>query len=225
MFKKLLLGLVLVVGGVLVFASTRPDTYHVERTVKIDAPASVVFSQLEDFKAWGAWSPWDKLDPQMKKTFEGPATGVGSTYSWQGNDKVGKGKMSIVGSQPPSEIKYRLEFIQPFTAIANTSFKVAAEGDKASVTWAMDGNKNLIAKVFGLFMNMEAQIGGDFDKGLAGLKAVAEGEAKKVADAAAAKKAAEAAAAAKAEADAAAAKAAAEAVASKEKGKGKKGKP
>jgi hypothetical protein len=225
MLKKILIGLVLVVGGVLVFAATRPDTYHVERTAKIDAPATVVFSQLEDFKAWAAWSPWDKLDPQMKKTYEGPPVGVGSTYSWQGNDKVGKGKMSIVGSQPPTEIKYRLEFIEPFTAIASTGFKVAAEGDKASVTWSMDGNKNLMAKVFGLFKDMDAQIGSDFDKGLAGLKAVAESESKKRAEAEAAKKQADAAAAAKAEQDAAAAKAAAEAVASKEKGKGKKAKP
>src|SRR4051812_25279961 len=95
MFKKLLLVLVLAIGGFLAYAATRPDTYRVTRSMTIEAPAPVIFSQVDDFKSWAAWSPWDKLDPNMKKTFEGPAEGVGASYSWQGNDKVGKGRMTV----------------------------------------------------------------------------------------------------------------------------------
>lgn len=227
MLKKILLALVVAVGAFLAFAATRPDTYHVERSTKVDAPAAVAFAQLEDLKAWQAWSPWEKRDTQMKKTFEGPSTGVGSSYSWEGNKDVGKGKMSITSSEPPHLLKLRLEFIEPFAAVAATEFKLVAEGEKAtSVTWSMDGNNNLIGKVFGIFVNMDQSIGGDFEKGLAGLKTVAEAEAEKQAAAARAKAEADAAAAAaakaKAEAEAAAAAEAEEASKSKGKGKGKR---
>jgi hypothetical protein len=207
MFKKILLVLVVLVGGFFIYASRRPDTYRVERSTKIEAPATVVFSQLEDFKAWGAWSPWDKLDPAIKKTYAGPPKGVGAIYSWEGNKKVGKGRMAITDSKPPTSIAYRLEFIEPFAAVANTSFKLAPEGDKATTaTWAMEGTNNLIGKAWGVFMNMDKAIGADFEKGLSGLKTVSESEAKKQADAAvvAAKAEAEAAAAAAAKAQAAA---------------------
>jgi hypothetical protein len=212
MFKKILIGLVLVVGGFLFYASRRPDTYRVERSTKIEAPATVVFSQMDDFKAWGAWSPWEKLDPAMKKSFAGPPKGVGASYSWEGK-KVGKGTMTITDAKPPTAIQYRLEFVEPFVAVANTSFKVAPEGDKASnVTWTMEGSNNLIGKVMTVFMNTDKSIGADFEKGLAGLKTVSEAEAKKQSEAAtlAAKVEAEAAAAAAAKAQAAEASAAAD---------------
>jgi hypothetical protein len=207
MFKKILIGLVLVVGGFLFYASRRPDTYRVERATQIQAPAPVVFSQLEDFKAWGAWSPWDKLDPQMKKSYAGPPKGTGAIYSWEGNKKVGKGRMTITDAKPPTSIAYKLEFIEPFAAVANTSFTIAPEGDKASkVTWAMEGNNNLIGKAWGIFMNMDKAIGADFETGLAGLKTVSEAETAKQAQAAAiaakAETEAAAAAAAKAQAEA-----------------------
>jgi hypothetical protein len=217
MLKKILIALVIVVAGFLTFAATRPDTYRVERSAKIDAPATVIFSQLEDFKAWPAWSPWDKRDPAMKKTYEGPATGVGSTYSWEGNKEVGKGRMAIVASEPPSQIRYHLEFIEPFAAVANTAFTLAPEGGKSvAVTWAMDGTNNLMGKVFGIFMNMDTAIGADFEKGLASLKTISEAEAEKQSVAKAQAAAIAAAQAAKVAADAALA--AAEAA---PKGKGK----
>ncbi|MES1205725.1 MAG: SRPBCC family protein [Pseudomonadota bacterium] len=218
--------LVVLVGGFLAFAATRPDTYKVERSTKVDAPASAVFAQLEDFKAWTAWSPWEKKDPQMKKTYEGPPSGVGSSYSWEGNKDVGKGKMAITASEPPTNIRYRLEFFEPFAAVANTAFSVVPEGDKTvSVTWAMDGTNNMVSKIFGVFMNMDAAIGGDFEKGLAALKAVSEAEARKqeavkaAADAAAAAQAAKVAAETAASAAAAAAAAQAAVPAGKSKAK------
>jgi len=223
MFKKLLIVLLVVVVGFLAYAATRPDSYHVERTTKIDAPASVVYDQIDDFKAWPAWSPWEKRDPQMKKTYEGPPRGVGASYAWQGNDKVGEGKMTVVAAQPPAELKLRLEFIKPFASVAETTFQITPAGDTASsVVWAMDGKNNLMGKVFCIFMNMDKMIGGDFELGLSNLRATAEAEAakKKADDEAAAKAKADAEAATAAEA--AKAKAAADtaaAAASKAKGK------
>ncbi len=227
MLKKILVVLVVGIGGFLAYAASRPDTYRVERSAKIDAPAAVVFAQIEDLKAWGAWSPWDKRDPQMKKTFEGPQAGVGATYSWHGNKEVGKGKMSITATEVPTQVKLRLEFMEPFAAVASTGFAITPEGDKAAtVTWSMDGTNDLMGKVFGIFMKMDAAIGGDFEAGLASLKTVAEAEAAKQ-SAAKAKQVADAAAdaAAKAMADAVAAKTAdeeASAPKGKAKGKGKK---
>ena len=233
MLKKILVVLAVIVAGFVAFAATRPGLYRVERSTKIEASASVVFAQLADFKGWAAWSPWEGKDPQMKKTYEGPAGAVGSTYAWQGNDQVGEGKMSITEVHAPTDLKLRLEFIKPFAAVASTVFIVAPDGDATvNVTWSMDGTNNLMAKIFGIFVNMDTMIGGDFDKGLAGLKKVSEAEAKQQAAAAAAQKAkaeAEAAAAAekaKEEAEEAAAAAAAkeeeESKKTKGKGKGKK---
>ena len=223
MLKKLLIGIVLVVAVFLVYASRRPDSYHVERSAKIDAPPLVVFNQLDDFKAWSNWSPWEKIDPSMTRSYDGPPRGVGARYAWQGNKKVGKGKMEITESQPPTLVKERLEFIEPFAAVAETTFRVAPEGDKAAtVTWSMDGRHNFVGKVFSVFMNMDKTIGPDFDRGLANLAQVSMAEAKKQEQALAEARArAEADAKAKAEAQAAAdAQAAA---ATKHKAKGGKG--
>jgi hypothetical protein len=222
MLKKLLIGIVLVVAGFLVYAATRPDSYHVERSAKIDAPAQVVFSQLDDFKAWASWSPWEKLDPNMRRIYDGPPRGVGARYAWQGSKKVGRGRMEIVESQPPTLIKQRLEFIEPFAALAETRFQLAPEGEKATtVTWSMDGKNNFIAKVFCVFVNMDKAIGGDFDRGLANLSQVSVAEAKKQ-EALDAEVKAKAAAEAKAKADAEAQAAAEKAAAKPKGGKGRR---
>jgi len=229
MFKRILIVLMVAVAGFVAFAATRPGTYRVERSTRIDAPQAVVFAQLDDFKAWAAWSPWEGKDPQMHKTYDGPVRGVGATYAWQGNQKVGEGRMTVTDSRPPADVKLRLEFIKPFAAVARTEFIVAPEvPGTVSVTWSMEGTNNLIAKMFGIFMNMDTMIGNDFEAGLANLKRVAESEARRQeAEAAAAKAAADAAAAAAAEKAKAEAEAAAAAEAEKEaeaKKKGKKGK-
>lgn len=230
MFKRILIVLVVIIAGFVAFAATRPGSYRVERSARMDAPAAIVFAQLEDLRAWSAWSPWEGKDPLMTKTFEGPAKGVGAGYMWQGNDKVGEGKMTITDSRPPSDVKLRLEFIKPFAAVATTELTVQPDSaGSCTVTWAMEGTNNLIAKMFGLFMNMDTMIGNDFDKGLAALKQLAESEARKQeAAAAAAKAAADAAAAAaaaeKAKAEDAAKAAAAAAAAAKEAEAKKKGK-
>lgn len=226
MFKKIAIIFVLAVAGFLAFAATRPETYHVERTTAIEAPATVVFGNVDNFKTWSVWSPWEKMDPQLQKTFSGPEKGVGASYAWQGNKKVGKGNMTITGIEVPSRATYRLEFLEPFAAVATTNFIIAAQGEKNStITWAMDGNNNFAGKMFSVFMNMDKAIGGDFERGLAALKILAESQAKTLAEEAAAAKAkaeADAAAAVKAQAEADAAKAAAEAEAEAAKSKGKR---
>jgi hypothetical protein len=186
--KKVLLVLVVAVGGFLAFAVSRPDTYRVERTQRIAAPAGVVYAQLDNFKSWGAWSPWDKRDPAMKKTFTGPSHGAGAGYAWQGNDKVGQGQMTILDAKPPgaagepATLSYRLEFIKPFASVATTHFVVKPEGDKAALaSWSMEGRNNLMGKALGVFMNMDKMIGGDFEAGLANLKTLSQAEAAKAA--------------------------------------------
>ena len=205
MFKKIVLMLLVVVAGFLIFAATRPNTYRVQRSKQIAAPPEIIFDQLDDFRSWGAWSPWEKMDGQMKKSFSGPEQGKDSSYAWEGNDKVGTGKMTITDIEPPKSLAYRLEFIKPFAAVATSDFKIepASEGS-SDVTWTMTGNNNFVSKVFGVFFDMDKAIGADFERGLAELERVAEAEATK-------RSAAEKAAAEKVAAEAQAAAAAAEA--------------
>jgi len=175
-----LLVLVLVVAGFVGYAATRPDGYRVERSKRIEARADVVFAQLDDFKAWAAWSPWDKRDPNMKRTYDGAPRGVGAGYYWRGNDKVGEGRMTITEATAPTAISYRLEFIRPFSSVASSGFSLRPEGDRAvTATWSMSGNSNLVGKLFGVFMNMDRMIGDDFEAGLGSLKTVAEEAEKK----------------------------------------------
>ncbi len=174
MFIKILIGLavVLVVFGIV--ANMQPADFKVERSVVVSAPASIVFAQVNDFHKCGAWSPWEKMDPAMKRTFEGPAEGTGAVYSWVGNSKVGEGKMTLTQSKPTELIQIQLDFIKPMKATNQTEFTFTPEGAGTKVTWAMTGKKNFFAKAMCLFMNMDKMVGGDFEKGLAGIKAQAE---------------------------------------------------
>jgi hypothetical protein len=172
--KKILIGLAIVVVALVVIIALQSSTYHVERSAMMNAPAPVIFAQVNDFHKWNAWSPWAKLDPAMKQTFDGAPAGNGAGYAWVGNSEVGEGRMTITESHPSDLIKIKLEFIKPFAANSNTVFTFKPEGNQTRVTWAMDGDKNFIAKAFHLFMNIDKMVGGDFEKGLAQMKSVAE---------------------------------------------------
>ncbi len=174
MIKKILLGLVVIVVILVVVIALQSSTYHVERTATINAPPAVVFAQVNDFHKWNAWSPWAKLDPAMKQTFEGAPAGNGAVYTWSGNKEVGEGRMLITESHPSDLVKIKLDFLRPFAASSNTVFSFRPEGNETKVTWAIDGDKNFIAKAFHLFMNIDKMVGGDFEKGLAQMKSVAE---------------------------------------------------
>jgi hypothetical protein len=174
MLKKVLLVLAVLVAGLLVVVARRPDAYHVERSLEIDAPAAVIFPSVGDLRAFGEWSPWEKRDPAMKKTFSAATSGVGASYAWEGNKEVGKGKMTIVESRSPEHVADRLEFLEPFASVADTAIDLKPSGDKTRVTWSMDGKNNFVGKAFSLVMNMDKMIGKDFEDGLASLKRVTE---------------------------------------------------
>ncbi len=158
----------------LIVVATRPAEYRVARSITIKAPAAKVFAQVNDLHLWKAWSPWAKLDPNMKETHAGPPAGVGATYHWVGNKKVGEGRMTITQSNPPQLVAIKLEFIKPFAATSVSEFKFEAENQETNVMWKMTGHNGFIAKAFCMFMNMDKMIGGDFEKGLAAMKAAAE---------------------------------------------------
>jgi uncharacterized protein YndB with AHSA1/START domain len=199
MLKKILIGLAVIVVVFLIVVATRPDAYRVERSLTIAAPAEVAFAEVNDFHKWQPWSPWAKLDPNQKNTYSGEPAGAGAVNHWSGNDQVGEGEMKILESQAPSKIIIDLKFIRPFESQSLVDFTFAPENDGVKVTWGMNGKHNFISKAMCLFMDMDKMLGGDFERGLAGLKTIAETEAARL------KAEAEKAAAEKAAADAAAA--------------------
>ncbi len=172
MLKKILIGFAVVVGVFVVIVLTRPNTLAVTRSAVVPASPEVAFAAVADFKRWAAWSPWEKLDPAMKKSYEGEPSGSGAIYRWAGNDDVGEGRMTITEAKPGQELTIRLEFLKPWTATNTTSFSFVASGTGTRVTWSMTGEQSFMAKAFGLFMDMDAMIGADFEKGLSGLAAV-----------------------------------------------------
>lgn len=174
--KLLILAAVLAVAivAVLLVASTRPDSFRVQRAAVIQAPPEKVFPLIEDFGAWGGWSPWEKKDPAMKRSFSGPAAGKGAVYAWDGNSEVGQGSMTIVEDTPPSKLVLDLDFIKPFEGHSVVTFALAPQGEATNVTWTIEGPTPFISKVIGLFCDMDSMIGKDFEAGLASLKAMAE---------------------------------------------------
>jgi hypothetical protein len=181
-----MLGTMLIgVAGVLVLfaavAATRPSAYHVERKLDIAAPANLVFGLLNDLRQFAAvlvlfGSPFEKRDPNMQKTVEGPSAGVGQSYAWSGNKEAGKGKMTIEESVPGQKVVMKLEFVKPMASTATCALSIAGTPTGSFVTWSMDGNHNFIGKALGMFMDMDKMLGADIEKGLAQLKTVAEGK-------------------------------------------------
>jgi hypothetical protein len=174
MIKKILIVIVVALAAILIFAATKPDTFRVERSASIKAPAEKIFPLINDFHTWDAWSPWEKKDPAMKRTHSGSGSGKGAVYEWDGNSDVGKGRMEIVESAPPSKIRIKLDFLKPFEGHNFAEFTLEPKGDSTNVTWVMDGPSPYIAKVIGIFCNMDRMIGKDFEAGLANMKAAAE---------------------------------------------------
>jgi uncharacterized protein YndB with AHSA1/START domain len=150
------------------------DTYTVERSVLIAAPAPRVFEQVADFRNWPHWSPWEGLDPELKRTYSGAETGTGAVYAWSGNRRAGKGRMEIVEAVDPSEVRIDLVFEKPWKARNDTAFTIRREGDQSRVTWSMTGRRTVLTRVMGVFKSMDAFLGPDFERGLAQLKAAVE---------------------------------------------------
>lgn len=183
MIRKILIGIAAVIVLFVLVVATRPSSFHIDRSITVAAPPESAFAQVNDFHSWAAWSPYEKVDPQLKRTYDGAPSGTGASYAWVGNAQVGEGRMTIEKSQQPTLISIKLEFFQPMAATnaATFTFLPAPEGTK--VTWAMDGKNNFVCKALSLFMDMDKLVGGDFERGLAALKTVAEGAPKATAEA------------------------------------------
>ncbi|MCA9793150.1 MAG: SRPBCC family protein [Candidatus Eremiobacteraeota bacterium] len=177
--KKIIIGVLALVGllivGILVAASLQPPDYHVERSIVIAAPPAEVYALISDLNRYREWSPWESLDPDMKRVIEGQPGQVGMSYAWAGDNKVGEGKMTISQAVEGERVGLELEFLKPFASTCQVSWVLTPEGDGTRMTWSMDGrNEGLIPRVFCLFMDMDQMIGKDFDKGLQMLKTVCE---------------------------------------------------
>ena len=176
MIKKLLIGIVLVIAVFAVIVSLQPSEFRIERSTSISAPPEVVFGLVNDFHKWDAWSPWAKLDPSAKNSFEGQESGVGAVFKWVGNNEVGEGGMTITESRPHEKIQIRLDFVKPFEDTSTAEFTFKPDGNQTVVTWSMYGENNFVSKAFCLFMDMDKMVGGQFAQGLASMKVAAESQ-------------------------------------------------
>jgi uncharacterized protein YndB with AHSA1/START domain len=174
MFKTILVVVVVVIAGVLAFAMTKPDTFSVQRSASIKAPPEKIFAVVNDFHRWTEWSPWEKLDPAMKRTLSGAPSGKGAVYAWEGNSKAGAGRMEILESAPSTKVAIQLDFIKPFEGHNITAFTLVPQGDTTTLNWTMTGPTPFISKLMQVFVNMDTMIGKDFEAGLANLKALTE---------------------------------------------------
>lgn len=166
--------LAVAVSGILIMAAMKPDHFRVERSMSIQASPDRIFARINTMQNWRAWSPWENLDPDMKRTFSGPPSGVGSKYAWEGDKNIGIGSTEITEAVLFSKIALKLDFLKPFEAHNNVEFTLEPKGDATEVTWAMHGPQPFMAKVMSVIFNCDKMVGGQFETGLANLKKVAE---------------------------------------------------
>lgn len=171
MLTYVILGIAALIVLLLIVIAMQPNSFRVERRATIPASPAEVFAQVQDLHKWQAWSPWENIDPRLKRTFSGSPTGVGAIYDWSGNNEVGQGRMTILECRPTEFIRIKLEFFKPFKGLSTAEFTFVPQGDhQTQVTWAMYGPKNFFAKALHLVFSMEKMIGGQFEKGLDKLK-------------------------------------------------------
>lgn len=181
MRKKLLTALAVVAALIVVFVivvAMQPSTFRISRSATMSAPAATVFPHVNELKKWQPWSPWMKLDPNAKSTFEGPEGGKGAVMTWAGNNEVGEGKMTIIESRPNELVRFRLEFYKPMAGTSEAEFTFKPGGNQTTVTWSMSGTNNFIGRAMCMVMNMDKMVGGQFENGLASLKSLVETPAK-----------------------------------------------
>ena len=175
MLKWTLAAVAAVIVVFLMVVALQPSDFKVERSATMRAPAPAAFAQVNDFQNWQAWSPWEKVDPGLKRQYEGPKAGTGAVYAWQGNKDVGEGRMTIMESRPGELVRIKLEFFKPFAATNTAEFSFKPAGaDTTAVTWSMAGQNNFLSKAICLFVDMDRMVGGMFDQGLTQMKAIVE---------------------------------------------------
>jgi uncharacterized protein YndB with AHSA1/START domain len=174
MLKTVLIVAVVLIAAILIHAVTKPDTFRIQRSAVIAAPPEKIFAVINDHHQWGAWSPWEKPDPAMKRTYSGAASGKGAIYEWDGNNQIGAGRSEIVDSVPPSKITMTLDMIRPFEAHNMVEFTLNPKDGSTNVSWAMHGPQPYMMKVMSIIMNSDKMVGGQFETGLGNLKTLAE---------------------------------------------------
>ena len=170
----ILLVLALFVAGFLIYVATRPNELAVRRTTRLRAAPDRIFAEVNDFHRWRNWSPWEKLDPELARDFSGSELGKGAVYAWKGNPKVGEGRMEILESTPPSEVKIQLDFIKPFPSSNITTFTLVPQGEFTELTWGMRGPAGFMTKLMCVFMDLDQAIGKDFEAGMENLRGLVE---------------------------------------------------
>ena len=166
--------LAIVIAGVLILAATKPDTFRIERSATLNAPADKIFPLISDFHRWLSWSPWEGRDPALKRTYSGAERGKGAVYAWEGNKNVGSGRMEILEANSPSQVLIQLDFLKPFEAHNIAEFTMLPQGNATHLNWVMSGPAPFMSKVMQVFMSFDKMIGKDFEAGLAKIKSVSE---------------------------------------------------
>lgn len=174
MFVYVFIAVAIVVGLFLIYVALQPSNFTIQRSAVFSASPPAAFAQVNDFHKWEAWSPWAKMDPACRNEFSGEPAGNGAKFSWSGNKKVGEGRMTIVESKPYELIRIQLDFLKPFRATNMAEFTFEPRGEQTAVNWSMTGSRNFFFKAMCMFMNMDKIVGGEFEKGLADMKALAE---------------------------------------------------
>ena len=174
MIKTIAIVLALLIAALLIFAATKPDSFRIERSVNVKAPPEKIFALINDFHQWEAWSPWEKIDPALKRTYSGAASGIGAVYEWSGNKDIGQGHMEIVESVASTKVTLNLDFITPFEAHNKVDFTLVGQGDTTTVTQAMYGPSPYVSKLMTIFFSMEKMVGEKYEEGLANLKSISE---------------------------------------------------
>ena len=174
MIKTIAIVVVVLLAALLIYAATKPDSFRIERATTIKAPPEKIFPLINDFHQWEAWSPWEKIDPALKRTYAGADNGKGAVYEWNGNKDIGQGRMEITESTPASKVALRLDFVKPFEAHNTVEFTLVPQGDSTTITQAMYGPSPYMSKLMTIFFSMEKMVGEKYEEGLANLKAIAE---------------------------------------------------
>jgi hypothetical protein len=174
MLGKVLISVLLLAGALATYIQSRPGPFRVSRSLSMLAPPAAIFPLVNDFHRWREWSPWDKFDVNMSRSYDGPDQGVGAVYRWSGNSQVGEGTTTIVASQPHERIAIRLQFVRPFKCDNPVEFTFRPKGEETMVTWTMTGTYNFMTKAIGLMMNMDKMSGDQFTAGLTNLKRIVE---------------------------------------------------
>ncbi|HTH45843.1 MAG TPA: SRPBCC family protein [Oxalicibacterium sp.] len=173
-FKPPLIIATLMFAAVLIYAATKPDVFRVERSISIKAAPEAIYPYLSDLHQFALWSPYEKLDPQMKRSFSGAPSGKGAIYEWEGNNKVGHGRMEITAANAPSDVMLQLDFFSPVQAHNLGEFRLRPQGQYTTVTWSMSGPAPYLSKLMTIFFSMDQMVGGQFEEGLRNLKARVE---------------------------------------------------